>query len=322
MAADINALAKQCGVSKATISRVFTGRARVSPEVRERVLAAARELNYRPQQVMARDCVAIVVNDLPNPARRTSFSERLLTSAVFEITRRGLLSEIISANELPRLYGSYTRAVLILLSEPQIEEHLAELEGLPMPVLTVNKEYPRFHSITTDHGEGVRLALEHLHANGHRRIALTVDQTDNLAGRERLEAYCRFMADAGFEPLEPAKFNDQEMRESNSRFRTLLRQSPTALVACGEGVALPVFHGLQRLGYRIPEDISLVTSELAGISGWMTPELTTIDQELDSLARAVTARLAGLTRNPGQSIVKGTRLPTRLRIRKSVRKLP
>ena len=71
MASDINQLAKKCGVSKATISRVFTGRARVSEAIRTKVLAAARELNYRPQQVMARDCVAIIGADAPSPQRRT-----------------------------------------------------------------------------------------------------------------------------------------------------------------------------------------------------------------------------------------------------------
>ena len=141
MATDINTLAEICGVSKSTISRVFTGRAKVSEELRNRVLQAARELNYRPQQVMARDCVAIVVNDLPNPNRRTSFSERILNQAVFEITRRNLLSEIISVDELARLYNGYTKAVLLLMSENYIEQHLEQFRRLSMPILTVNKQY-------------------------------------------------------------------------------------------------------------------------------------------------------------------------------------
>ena len=184
--ADINTLARKCGVSKATVSRVFTGRARVSDEIRARVLAAARELNYRPQQVMARDCVAIVINEMPNPARRTSFTERLLNSAVFEVTRRNLLTEILPVKDLPKLYNGYTKAVLLLLSEQVIEQHFEQLRALSMPILTVNKQYDFSSAVCTDHGEGVRLALEHLHANGHRRIAVTVDQFFNQAGRERL----------------------------------------------------------------------------------------------------------------------------------------
>lgn len=87
MATDINTLAEICGVSKSTISRFSPAEPKSARSSATRVLQAARELNYRPQQVMARDCVAIVVNDLPNPNRRTSFSERILNQAVFEITR-------------------------------------------------------------------------------------------------------------------------------------------------------------------------------------------------------------------------------------------
>lgn len=318
--ADINTLARKCGVSKATVSRVFTGRARVSDEIRARVLAAARELNYRPQQVMARDGVAIVINEMPNPARRTSFTERLLNSAVFEITRHNLLSEIIPAADLPKLCNGYTKAVLLLLSEPVIEKHFEQLRALSMPILTVNKQYPFSTAVCTDHGEGVRLALEHLYGNGHRRIAVTVDQFFNQAGRERLDAYRAFLAAHDLPGLEPVMFSDLEPEGSGHRLLQLLKQQPTALIACGEGVALPVLHELRRLGVRIPEDLSLITSELSGISGWMTPELTTIDQELDLLAAATVAELVQLIRHP-EAPRSVHWLHTRLIVRNSVKRL-
>ena len=69
---------------------------------------------------------------------------------------------------------------------------------------------------------------------------------------------------------------------------------------------------------RIPEDLSLITSELSGISGWMTPELTTIDQELDQLAAATVAELVKLIRHPDTP--KGVHwLHTHLIVRNSVR---
>ena len=320
MATDINTLAEICGVSKSTISRVFTGRAKVSEELRNRVLQAARELNYRPQQVMARDCVAIVVNDLPNPNRRTSFSERILNQAVFEITRRNLLSEIISVDELARLYNGYTKAVLLLMSENYIEQHLEQFRRLSMPILTVNKQYDFSSSVNTDHGEGVRLALEHLHAEGHRRIGLTVDRFNNQAGRERLEAYRKFMTAAGLPELPVVQYTDQDYAGSSAGLTTLLDSQPTALIACGEGVALPVFHELQERGFRIPDDISLITGELAGVSCLITPELTTIDQDLDALARATITQLVTRIRNP-QLPRSSSWLPTTLIKRNSVKKI-
>ncbi len=320
MASDINELARQCGVSKATISRVFTGRARVSEEVRARVLAAARRLNYRPQQVMARDCVAIVVADLPSPQRRLSFSERLLTSAVFEITRNHLQTEVIPVRDLSRLYDSYTRAVLLLLSEPYIEAHRAEFERLPMPVVTVNKQYPFSSSVNTDHGQGVTLALRHLHENGHRRIGLTVDRLENQAGQERIAAYGAFVKERGLVPLPVGHFYNLTAGESLRALDRVLAERPTALVVCGESMALQSVHELRRRGYRIPEDISLVTSELEEICCWLTPELTTINQDLDALAAKTVSVLLARIREPDLPR-EDIRLPSSLIVRSSVRRV-
>ena len=320
MASDINELARQCGVSKATISRVCTGRARVSDEVRARVLAAARRLNYRPQQVAARDCVAIVIADLPSPQRRLSFSERLLTSAVFEITRNRMLTEVIPVRDLSRLYDSYTRAVLLLLSEPHIEEHRAEFERLPMPIVTVNKQYPFSSSVNTDHGQGVTLALRHLYENGHRRIGLTVDRIENQAGQERIAAYTAFAKESGIEPLPVGHFHNSGGEESQRELDRVLAARPTALVVCGESVALQAACGLRKRGLRIPEDISLITSELEDICRWLTPELTTINQDLDALAAKTVSLLLARIREP-DSPREDIRLPSSLIVRSSVRRV-
>ena len=317
MASDINQLAKKCGVSKATISRVFTGRARVSEAIRTKVLAAARELNYRPQQVMARDCVAIIVADAPSPQRRTSFSERLLTSAVFEITRRNLLTEVIPVKELPKLYDSYTKAVLLLLSEPEIEEHRGEFERLSMPIVTVNKQYAFSSSVNTDHGQGVTLALEHLYSYGHRRIGLTVDRVENQAGRERIGAYRAFAAARVLPELPIGHFRDLDVEDSCRELDRVLAEKPTALVVCGESVALQAAYELKKRNYRIPEDISLITSELTDICCWMTPELTTINQNLDALAAETVAQLLARIRAP-HSPRAHSWLPTALIVRNSV----
>ncbi len=317
MATDINTLARKCGVSKATISRVFTGRARVSDALRARVLAAARELNYRPQQVMARDCVAIVVNRAPSQKTRGAFSERLLPSAIFEITRRNLLTEIIAAEDLPKLYDGYTKAVLLLLSEEVIEAHRADIEKLSMPVITVNKRYPFSISVNTDHGQGVTLALEHLYENGHRRIGIAIDHLGNQAGLERSNAYAGFMAARRLPALEIAEFRQPGPDAVLDR---LLAEKPTALVVCGEGTALPALCAIRRHGIRVPEELSVITSELAEVSGLWNPGITTIDQDLDLLAAELIDCVNKCIRAP-KVRPEERWLPTRLILRDSVRKL-
>ena len=168
-----------------------------------------------PQQVMARDCVAIVINEMPNPARRTSFTERLLNSAVFEVTRRNLLTEILPVKDLPKLYNGYTKAVLLLLSEKVIEQHFEQLSALSMPILTVNKQYAFSSAVCTDHGEGVRLALEQSLQKRtppdcrHRRPVFST-----RAGRGGGSTpYRAFLSAHGLPELEPVMYTDLERRD-------------------------------------------------------------------------------------------------------------
>ena len=317
MATDINTLARKCGVSKATISRVFTGRARVSEAIRARVLAAARELNYRPQQVMARDCVAIVVSRAPSQKTRGAFSERLIPSTIFEITRRNLLTEIIAVGDLPKLYDGYTKAVLLLLPEETIAEHRAEIEKLSMPIITVNKRYPFSISVNTDHGQGVTLALKHLYENGHRRIGIAIDRLGNQAGLERSNAYTAFMNERQLPPLEIAEFRDPG---NSGQLDRLLAEKPTALVVCGEGAALPALCAIRKHGIRIPEELSVITSELAEVSGLWNPGITTIDQDLDLLAAELIDCVNKCLRNP-ELRPEARWLPSRLILRESVRNI-
>ena len=100
----------------------------------------------------------------------------------------------------------------------------------------------------------------------------------------------------------------------------VLAARPTALVVCGESVALQAACGLRKRGLRIPEDISLITSELEDICRWLTPELTTINQDLDALAAKTVSLLLARIREP-DSPREDIRLPSSLIVRSSVRNL-
>ena len=186
-----------------------------------------------------------------------------------------------------------------------------------MPIVTVNKQYAFSSSVNTDHGQGVTLALEHLYSYGHRRIGLTVDRVENQAGRERIGAYRAFAAARVLPELPVGHFRDLDVEDSCRELDRVLAEKPTALVVCGESVALQAAYELKKRNYRIPEDISLITSELTDICCWMTPELTTINQNLDALAAETVAQLLARIRAP-HSPRANSWLPTALIVRNSV----
>ena len=151
-------------------------------------------------------------------------------------------------------------------------------------------------------------------------FAAAVDRIENQAGQERIAAYAAFTKERGFTPLPVAHFHDLNVTESRRELDRILAEYPTALIVCGESVALQSAYELRKRGYRIPEDISLVTSELANICSWLTPEMTAMNQDLDALAARTVSLLLSRIRNP-DSPRENIWLPTSLIVRGSVKHL-
>ena len=92
------------------------------------------------------------------------------------------------------------------------------------------------------------------------------------------------------------------------------------LVVCGEGAALPALCAIRKHGIRIPEELSVITSELAEVSGLWNPGITTIDQDLDLLAAELIDCVNKCIRNP-ELRPEARWLPSRLILRESVRNI-
>ena len=118
-------------------------------------------------------------------------------------------------------------------------------------------------------------------------------------------------------PLEIAEFRDPG---NSGQLDRLLAEKPTALVVCGEGAALPALCAIRKHGIRIPEELSVITSELAEVSGLWNPGITTIDQDLDLLAAELIDCVNKCIRNP-ELRPEARWLPSRLILRESVRNI-
>lgn len=280
MGADINEIAERCGVSKATVSRVFTNRARVSEPVRETILRMARELNYTPKRVVAREVIAIVVDSIDKTEEFDGFHSMLLVALVAEITRSDFLVNIIEARNADMLVGGYAKVAVSLLNDNQFACWKDKMGGIQIPVLSINND-PIIggHVIATDYRDEMRMAVEHLAERGHRRIALFLDNESVLAGRERLAGYREAMRVLGLEPL-PHYSVYPEGRPVIELIATMLREKPSAAVFCGESLPAETVYALNLLNVRVPVDLSVISFERRDISRWFSPPHTTIDQDI------------------------------------------
>lgn len=317
MKADINLIAEKCGVSKATVSRVFTGKAGVSEEVKAKVLAAARSMNYTPKQVAAQENIAIVVDSLEDFKFFTGFYSMLAMGMIAEFTRSGYQIRTICINDID-LLGAYTKAAILLINEKTLASNIEKLKKLAIPLLTANQPSPISYSVCTDHAQGIELAVEHLLANGHERIALFMDGISGWGGQERLRGYHETMKKHKIPAMkEHACSKERSMLET---IAILLKAKPSALIVCGESLVAEFAYSMNLLNIRIPEDLSVISFEKGDLSRWLTPAHTTISQDVNALSKAamdlMRAAVSGELKSPQIKI-----LNNELIVRDSVKKL-
>ncbi|MEV6236091.1 LacI family DNA-binding transcriptional regulator [Lentzea sp. NPDC051838] len=175
----INDVASAAGVSRQTVSRALNDKGEIDGDTKQRVLDAARELGYRPSR-FARGLVrpdttsiGLVVPDLLNPF----FTE--VAAAALEAARAKGWHVVIydTADSVDeelstlRVIGSQVDAVVgyFNLSETQLDQHT---QGIPVVLIGREHHAPRFSSIRIEGAQGIRAAVDHLVAAGHRRIGM------------------------------------------------------------------------------------------------------------------------------------------------------
>jgi LacI family transcriptional regulator, galactose operon repressor len=325
-------VAREAGVSKSTVSNVIRGTGGVAPDTRQRVQVAIEQLGYRPN-VLARQLVqqrtttlGVVVGDLGNPfyAEMAKQIER----AAFGLGYRAMFCNTQGEQEA-ELAGlesllEYRAAGILFLSHPTDRGRArGVVEGrVPAVFLTCAAEWGDV--VSGDDEAGAELATQHLIDLGHQRIAYLADPiVEDSADRDRQSGYQRSMARAH---LEPAVFHwdrpPGELQPSarDKQLERILRQRITAVFSSNDYGAIELLECADRLGVKVPQELSVVGFDDVVMAGLARINLTTVRQpqpELASLAvETLAARVQGELEGPPQRktlslelIVRGSTAP-------------
>ena len=326
--ADVAAMAH---VSRTTVSFVLNQRAgiKIPDETRRRVLDAAATLDYYPNSVarqLARGAsrtIGLVLRQSP---------EQVANDGLLAETLRGLASAARAADHrvlvetLVPGEGSYANLVRsgrtdgLVVSGPRYDdEELVELARDGFPVV-IQGSLPGLDvpSVDVDNEAGARLAVEHLLALGHRRIAcITNASIAYTAAAERVAGYREVLAAAGIAE-EPGMIAEGAF-DAHSGHRAvaeiLARSTPDAIFVASDVVAIGVIAGLREAGLSVPGDVSVVGFDAIPLAAYLDPPLTTISLPAHDLGRA--AGIALLDRIAGRPVAGRTLLPTDLIVRAS-----
>jgi len=290
--ATITDLVEKTGLSLGTVSRVLNNRSNVSEKTRERVLAAARELNLRPQGSARLKQVA-VLTDPHNPDRMEGYSTTLTSRLAQILTRRGL-GVAFPANPIDELPRMFLDGVIAINCVSNFSRFLAELEGR-MPVVYLDKFDPKEHQycVRSDHYAAGRLAAEHFLARGKGKLAFLAQ--DSLTQRERLRGFEEAVKEQGV-VLDPDRVSLCPADGRMPALARIVRSEADALYV--PGASYEVIEALHTLTYlmrvRVPEDISIIGGENEGLSDLMSPPLTTVEEPLLEMADAAVSMVEQL----------------------------
>lgn len=308
-------VAREAGVSQATVSRVLNEDPRVAPATRARVLEAIKRLNYTPNAI-ARGLVTnktgligVVVSDIMNPFY-PAFLEAI-TDTLGEHEMRTVLYNARDQDE-----DVYTRILLeqrvdgiIFTSAIRQSPMVAQLAERGFPLVLTNRyaENVSCDMAIGDNVGGGRLAAEHLLELGHRRIAVLTGDEETSTSHERLEGFRAAVAEAGAE-LDPeliacGGFSSAGAEAETSRLLAG-KQPPTAIFCLNDLMAFGAVNGVRGAGLSIPGDVSVVGFDDIWMAAWQTFRLTTVHQPLAEMARSSVDLLTKRLEEPDRPVRK------------------
>ncbi len=305
----IREIARQAKVHHGTVSTILNGArggTRVSEDTRQRVLQVAADLGYEPnraaQQLRTRrsNVVGLLVGDLENPffARLTSLCTAALQDAGYDsVLAMRRQSEFSDMHHLQALVSRQVDGLIVWSeTDTEIRTWLSQTTS-ERSVVVLGQKIPGYDSIDASLATGVLDALEHLIAQGRRKIGYLAPQSSLDSTGDPRPGACREMsrrtgllisvysfAGDGLSP-EAACLRAEEIARLDPKFR------PDALFCFNDLTAIGALLGLRRAGLRVPEDIALVGCDGLPLAAQMDVPLSSLIFPLEEMCRAAVALL-------------------------------
>jgi len=294
----VHDVAALCGVSIATVSRTLRAPHRVSEATRERVLAAVRELDYRPNRAAINlrsgrtGAIALMVPDIANPyfAALTKGAQAAARSRGYGLVVVDTAEDVaVEREEMASLRSEIDG--MILVSSRLDDTELAEVATSARCVL-INRVLPDVPSVTLDELGAARAAIDHLAGLGHRRVAYVGGPERSWSEQRRWRALQDAAARARVH-IRRVGGETPDARGGRAAASRARAQGVSAVIAYNDQVALGLLAGWAEQGVRAPGDVSLLGFDDTFVAEMSAPPLTSVGADLAACGEvAVTALLA------------------------------
>lgn len=319
-------VAQEAGVSLSTISKVLNGRPDVSAATRARVETLLAEHGYlrRKSNLTSTGLIELVFHEL-----EAAWSMEIIRG-VEDVASENGLSVVLTESGSRHAPGSdWVEGVLrrrpagvVLVFSDLPAEYREALRARAIPFVIIDPAgdpSPEVPSVGSANWSGGLMATRHLIELGHTRIAAITGPDDMMCSHARIDGFRSAMSSAGL-AIEPdwIRFGDFHTSGGYEHGRALLTQKerPTAIFAGSDLQALGVLEAVRELGFRVPDDLSLVGYDDIPLAKWVSPRLTTVRQPLRRMAEEATRLVIRMGQAPLESVPRMD-LATNLVVRES-----
>lgn len=333
---DMSDIARHAGVCKATVSRALNNPDRVSAKTRDKVLKVVEQLGYTPNRLAASlrqgrsRNIAIMLPDITNPY----FSPIVRKIEVMAL-KRGYSCILNDTQDDPKLERAFaamvkTRQVDGIITNSQrvpfdIDPDKDVFDQLP-PLVSASElaEVEGIPKVGVDNLAIGREATQHLVDLGHTRIAAIAGPSTIQSSNLREQGYREVLTENGIEVDDRLiTYGDYSCESGVEGVQQMmqLRHRPTAIFCFGDSVAIGALHALRELGYKVPDDVSVIGVDGIAQGKYCAPPLTTVAQPLQEIGEMSCQILLDLIegKKPKELLVT---LPHKLILRKSTGPAP
>lgn len=327
-------VAREAQVSRATVSRVLSGAAEVSPRTRNRILGAIEALGYVPsmwaQHLAASTSrtIGLLIRNPRNPAYRLLQPEVQKTAEEFGLDlitvtptfRRGQVQE---AAALRRLMGMRVGGLLVATGRFRSRELAPFLSSVPVVSVGRAEKDAGVHGVGYDEEDNATQIAHAVYGHGHRRVAVVTPTAEvSLAENLRASTAARVLEQLGSRAIRDEVRREGLDGEGHSRLLALIRtQAITAIVFPSDHRMLDFVIHARKVGVEVPRDVSVIGVD-GLLEGLSYMQLASLRIPVELVARRAVEVMAGLLEDRSGVDPQQELYPGRLRLAASLAQLP
>jgi len=322
----IKDVADAAGVSTATVSRVLANKPHVREEVKKRVMAVVKDLNYQPNRVAqslrsnTSRIIALIVADIENP-----FFQRVSRAVDDAAQELGYNVMLCNTDEDPAkekkcldLLRVENVAGIILSPTRKGIDNFAETYSLETPMVMIDRHVSNFEvdNVLIDNVSSAHTIVSHLIEHGYNRIA-GVFGAESTTGQERREGFLKALKDNDIKPAHDLiKYSNPRENDGFKTAMDLLKRSdrPDAIFTSNSLLASGTIRAIRKSKLSIPSDIAVASFDDTSWAKLIDPALTVIEQPTYEIGRTATEMLIKRINDPtraNREVVLKTKLIVR-----------